>query len=46
MSYKGKFKLSGEQVKMLEQERDKHIKGKSKSYSWEAKQITRGKGKL
>jgi hypothetical protein len=47
MSSKGKFKLSGEQVKMLEQEREKHIKGKSKSYSWEeAKQIIRGKRKL
>jgi hypothetical protein len=47
MTGKGKFKLSVEEVKILEQERDKHIKGKSKSYSWdEAKQIIRGKRKL
>lgn len=43
----GKFKLSAEHLKILEQERDKHVKGKSKSYNWEeAKQIIRGKRKL
>lgn len=43
----GKFKLSSQHLKILEQERDKHIKGKSKSYNWEeAKQIIRGKRKL
>ncbi len=42
-----KFKLSADQLKMVEQEKEKHIKGKSKSYSWpEAKDIIRGKRKL
>jgi hypothetical protein len=42
-----KFKLSADQLKMLEQEKEKHLKGKSKSYSWpEAKDIIRGKRKL
>lgn len=42
-----KFTLSDEHIKLLEQEREKHIKGKSKSYKWEeAKQIIRGKSKL
>jgi hypothetical protein len=42
-----KFKLSAAQLKSLEQDREKHVKGKSKSYSWpEAKNIIRGKAKL
>ncbi|MBN8858138.1 MAG: hypothetical protein J0H29_07100 [Sphingobacteriales bacterium] len=41
-----KFKLSGEHLKIVEQEREKHVKGKSKSYNWnEAKQIIRSKRK-
>jgi hypothetical protein len=41
-----KFKLSGEHLKIVEQERQKHVKGKSKSYNWdEAKQIIRSKRK-
>lgn len=41
-----KFNLSAEHVKILEQERDKHVKGKSKSYSWnETKDIIRSKKK-
>ena len=47
MSDKKKFKLSAEQLKVVEQDREKHIKSKSKSYSWpEAKEIIRGKRKL
>jgi len=43
----GAFKLSEEHVKILEEEREKHISGKSKSYSMqEAKEIIRGKRKL
>jgi len=42
-----KFELSGKHIKILDQDRDEHIKGKSKSYSREdAKQIIRGKRKL
>jgi hypothetical protein len=42
-----KFKLSVNQLKIVEQEKEKHIKGKSKSYNWpEAKDIIRGKRKL
>ncbi len=38
-----KFKLSAEHLKLVEQEREKHVKGKSKSYSWaEARQMIRG----
>jgi hypothetical protein len=41
------FKLTDKHIKILNDEREKHIDGKSKSYSWrEAKQIIRGKGKL
>ncbi|HEY5464426.1 MAG TPA: hypothetical protein VIJ95_14290 [Hanamia sp.] len=40
ISSKEKFEFNDEQVKMLEQDRNEHIKGKSKSYSREdAKQI-------
>jgi hypothetical protein len=43
----GKFKLSDHQLKLLKQDEQKHLKGKSKSYNWEeAKQIIRGKRKL
>lgn len=41
-----KFKLSADHIKILEEERDKHVKGKSKSYSWnETKDIIRSKKK-
>jgi hypothetical protein len=41
------FKLTDEHIKILDDERARHISGASKSYSWsEAKQIIRGKGKL
>jgi len=41
------FKLSDEHIRILDAEREKHLSGKSKSYSWsEAKQIIRGKRKL
>ena len=44
---KGKISLSASELKRLDKERDLHIKGKSKSYSWpEAKEIIRGKRKL
>lgn len=44
---KSTFSLSAAQLKMLETEKEKHISGKSKSYSWpEAKEIIRGKRKL
>ena len=47
ISKKTKFSLSATQLKMLDAEKEKHIKGKSKSYSWpEAKDIIRGKRKL
>jgi hypothetical protein len=47
MSDHKKFKLSDAHLKLVEEEREKHIKGKSKSYSrQEAKQIVRGKRKL
>jgi hypothetical protein len=47
ISKKTKFSLSAVQLKMLDAEKEKHINGKSKSYSWpEAKDIIRGKRKL
>ena len=47
ISSKEKFELDDEQIKMLERDRNEHIKGKSKSYSREdAKQIVLGKRKL
>ncbi len=47
ISKKTKFSLSAAQLKILDAEKEKHIKGKSKSYSWpEAKDIIRGKRKL
>ena len=47
ISKKGKFNLSATDLKMLEREKEMHVKGKSKSYSWpEAKEIIRGKKKL
>jgi N-acetylglutamate synthase-like GNAT family acetyltransferase len=46
IAYAEKFKYSSADVKILEQERDKHVKGKSKSYTWkEAKEIIRSKKK-
>jgi flagellar basal body rod protein FlgB len=40
------FKLSEKHIAILDEEREKHINGKSKSYKWqEAKQIIRGKKK-
>ncbi len=40
------FKLSEEHIKILDNEKQKHLSGKSKSYSWEdAKKIIRGKKK-
>ncbi len=47
ISKKGKFNLSATDLKMLEKEKQMHVRGKSKSYSWpEAKEIIRGKKKL
>lgn len=47
ISKKGKFSLSASQLKIVEKEKEMHVKGKSKSYSWpEAKEIIRGKRKL
>ena len=41
------FALSDEQLKILDEEREAHLNGHSKSYSWqEAKEIIRGKRKL
>lgn len=38
------FTLTDEHIAILDAEREKHISGKSKSYSWsQAKQIIRGK---
>jgi predicted Zn-dependent protease len=46
IAYAEKFKYSTEHDKILEQERDKHVKGKTKSYTWiEAKDIIRSKRK-
>lgn len=47
ISKQSKFSLSAAQLKVLNAEKEKHVKGKSKSYSWpEAKDIIRGKRKL
>ena len=41
------FKLTGEHIKILDSEREKHVNGKTKSYRWsQAKRIIRGKGKM
>jgi hypothetical protein len=41
------FKLTEEHIKILDEERSRHLTGKSKSYNWgQAKQIIRGKRKL
>lgn len=38
------FTLTNEQLKILDEEREAHLNGASKSYSWqEAKEIIRGK---
>jgi hypothetical protein len=43
ISSKETFQLSEKDLKMLEQDRTTHLKGKSKSYNWkEAKEIIRG----
>lgn len=43
----GKFKLSGEHLKIVEQEREKHVKKKGKSYNWnEAGQIIRSRNPI
>ncbi len=40
------FTLSGEHIKILNKERQKHLSGKSKSYTWEdAKKIIRDEKK-
>jgi hypothetical protein len=40
------FKLSKEHLKILDSEKQKHLSGKSKSYTWEAaKKIIRGEKK-
>lgn len=45
--YERKFKLTSDHVKLLDQERNKHITGKSKSYHWDdAKQMIRSKKKV
>ena len=47
ISSKETFQLSARDLKLLGQDRAAHLKGKSKSYSWEeAKQIIRGQKKL
>jgi hypothetical protein len=41
------FTLSDGHLQVLDEERKKHVSGKSKSYSWdEAKEVIRGKRKL
>jgi hypothetical protein len=41
------FKLTDEDIRILDDEREKHVNGKTKSYQWiQAKRIIRGKGKL
>ena len=40
------FQLSEEQIKILDNEREKHLSGKNKSYTWDdAKKIIRGQKK-
>ena len=47
ISNKEIFQLSEKDLKMLEQDRATHLKGKSKSYKWEeAKEIIRGQKSL
>jgi hypothetical protein len=47
MSNNKKFNLSAADLKMLEKEKELHVKSKTKSYSWPvAKEIIRGKRKL
>ena len=47
ISNKETFQLSANDLKMLEQDRATHMKGKSKSYNWEEfRQIIRGQKKL
>ena len=47
ISKKEKFSLSATDLKIVEKEKEMHVKGKSKSYNWpEGKEIIRGKRKL
>jgi hypothetical protein len=47
ISQNSKFSLSPTDIKILEKDREQHVKGKSKSYSWqETKDIIRGKKKM
>ena len=47
ISKKKGCRLSAADLKIVENEKEEHIKGKSKSYNWpEAKEIIRGKRKL
>lgn len=39
-----KFNLSAKHIKLLDNEREKHVKGKSNSYNWpQTKEIIRAK---
>jgi hypothetical protein len=41
------FRLTDEDIRILNDEREKHVNGITKSYQWsQAKRIIRGKGKL
>lgn len=41
------FTLTDEHISILDEEREKHLSGRSKSYSWsQARQIVRGKKSL
>jgi hypothetical protein len=41
------FELTDEDIKILDKEREKHVQGKSKSYTWDAvKKIVRSKKAL
>ncbi|HET9055007.1 MAG TPA: hypothetical protein VFM90_12580 [Cyclobacteriaceae bacterium] len=47
ISKKEKFSLSDTHLAIVEKEKELHVKGKSKSYSWaEAKEIIKGRKKL
>lgn len=47
ISKKQGFSLSAAHLKIVEKEKEMHVKGKSKSYSWpEAKEIIKGRRKL
>lgn len=47
ISKKQEFNLLAPHLKIVEKEKELHVKGKSKSYPWpEAKEIIRGRRKL